>query len=517
MESEAKTALGPVLGRALEQDGRAVARFLGIPFARAPVGRLRFAPPQPPEPWTRRRPATAYGPAPPQAGGALLDLIGASPRAAQAEDCLTLNVFTPGMDGARRPVMVWIHGGAFVSGSADAAVYDGARLGARGDVVVVTFNYRVGALGWLHLDGREGAGGPRASNLGLQDQIAALRWVRDNAACFGGDPERVTLFGESAGAGSILALLAAPAARGLFHGAIVQSAAPDGYLTSGEASERTARLLALLGVAPAALPEVPLAALLDAQQKAASERFWKTGMFFTPVVDGEILPARPMAALREGEAASLPLVIGTTRDELQLYKYGREAPPIPDEAVVQAIAAALPEALEDRPGEARRIADALRRARAARAESLQGIDRIYAFQTDWAMRGPAIRLAEQRARRGARTFCYLFDWTSPAQGGALGACHALDVPFTFGALDVPGVSHFTGSGPAAGRVAAQIMDAWIQFARSGQPEDRFAGRWPTYDETRRHTVRIGTTPQVEPDPRQPERTILADLLDRTLP
>ena len=255
MRPVVETASGRLRG--VERDG--VRAFLGIPYAAPPVGPLRFAAPVPPAAWAGERDAGAFGPAAPQQPDALVTRLGLFPEGPQAEDCLTLNVWTPAA-GGRRAVMVWLHGGAFVGGSAGVPLYDGARLAREGDVVVVTLNYRIGALGFLAL-------GPGRTNLGLRDQVAALAWVRRHAAAFGGDPERVTVFGESAGAGSLCALLAMPRARGLFGRAIVQSGAPAGVLSVAEAGERAAKLLAKLGLGPddgPRLAAVPLADLLDA-------------------------------------------------------------------------------------------------------------------------------------------------------------------------------------------------------------------------------------------------------------
>ena len=222
------TSRGPIRGSA-DADVR---RFLGIPFAAPPLGPRRFAPPAPVEPWTDERSALAYGPGPIQPVDDLSKTLGLLGDFEQSEDCLTLNVFTPATEAKPRAVMVWLHGGAFQTGTAAGPVYDGSALARDGDVVVVTLNYRVGALGFLAVGASESA------NLGLQDQVAALRWVRDEIARFGGDPERVTVFGESAGAGSVVALLAMPSARGLFGRAIIQSAAPEGILSLDEATER---------------------------------------------------------------------------------------------------------------------------------------------------------------------------------------------------------------------------------------------------------------------------------------
>lgn len=517
MQTDARTGLGVLRGRILRSHDRPLVSFLGVPYAAPPVADARFAPPRPAEAWTGVRDALAFGAAPPQVGGPLLDLLGTSVTTACDEDCLTLNVWTPGVDDARRPVMVWIHGGAFISGASSGAIYDGARLAARGDVVVVTFNYRVGALGYLHLAPGHAEGGPACTNLGLQDQIAALRFVRDHIAAFGGDPDRVTLFGESAGAGSLCALLAAPSARGLFHAAIPQSGAPDGFLLPEEAEARTRRLLDTLGVSRSALRDVAVDALISAQQKCATERVWKTGMFFVPVIDGEILPERPMAAVRDGRAARVPLMIGTTRDELQLFKFGTTTPELDDETVVAVLAESLPGAGADGRPLAAGIVDVYRRVRGERGESLAGIDLIYAVQTDLSMRGPAIRLAEHHGRHQPLTFMYLFDWESPAEHGALGSCHALDVPFPFGALDVPGIATLTGSGEGPERLAEDMMDAWIAFAQTGRPNSPRLGAFAEYTTDTRITMVFGAKSGPVSAPREAERLALAGVVAAQTP
>ncbi len=517
MQTDAITGLGVVRGRLLRRLDRPLVAFRGIPFAEPPSGPHRFAPPRPALPWPGVRDALSYGATPPQVGGPLLELLGTAATTSFDEDCLTLNIWTPGVDHRRRPVMVWIHGGAFISGACSGTIYDGARLAARGDVVVVTFNYRVGALGYLHLAADNAEGGPVCTNLGLQDQIAALRFVRDQIAAFGGDPDRVTLFGESAGAGSICALLAAPSARGLFHGAIVQSGAPDGFLTPGEADERTAHLLATLGISRGALRDVPISALLAAQQKCASERAWKTGMYFAPVVDGEILPERPMAAVRAGRAARVPLILGTTRDELQLFKFGARPVELADEIVIRVLTESIPGLGDDGRPRAAAVLDIYRRERTARGESLAGIDLMYAVQTDLAMRGPAIRMAEHHVAHQPATFMYLFDWPSPAEHGELGSCHALDVPFTFGNLDVPGIAALTGAGEVPERIAEDVMDAWTAFAHRGRPHCDRLGPWPAYGARTRETMILGANSRCVRAPREAERSALAAVVAAETP
>ncbi len=309
--------------------------FSGIPYAGPPVGPGRWRPPGPVVPWAGTRACDRFGPAAPQTPGAMEQALGGAAEATD-EDCLTLNVWTPGLDGARRPVMVWIHGGSFQSGSGSGALTRGGVLAREGDVVVVTVNYRLGLLGFLAhpaladhdaawLDGQawEGWG-----NWGLADQVAALDWVRRHIADFGGDPGNVTLFGESAGAMGVATLLAAPAAAGLFHRAVVQSG--PAYTCSAEAAaDRAERLAAHLGVACTrqALEQVPVAALVAAAQEYVPEEHGGTsaGLLLTPVVDGGLLDAVPLAAVAAGSAAGVDLLVGTTRDEAAFFALGNPA------------------------------------------------------------------------------------------------------------------------------------------------------------------------------------------------
>lgn len=496
MKLVANTMLGRARGVVLSRPERPVAAFLGLPYAAAPVGELRWAAPAPAPAWTDERDASGFGPIAPQNPDPLAAYLGQRRDGPQSEDCLSVNVWTPSADAGGRPVLAWIHGGAFISGTSGAPVFEGAGLSARADVVVVSFNYRVGALGFLHLDGARG--GPACSNLGLRDQIAALRWIRDNVASFGGDPDKVTIFGESAGGGSVCALLAAPSARGLFRGAIAQSGAPNGVLSPDEASERSARLLELAQLEPAQLRTIPVDALLEAQRRCAADRQWRTGMLFTPVVDGELLPRAPTAAICDKQGAPVPLLIGSNRDELQLFKLGGTIPE-PDE---QGLEAAM----------GKPVLQAYRKARAARSESLLSIDILLAFHAEISIRGPAIRIAE---RRSAPTFMYLFDWPSPAMDGALGAHHALEVPFCFGTLDAPGVSAYAGEGEVVTGISELIMDAWIEFARSGDPGTEALGPWPRYDPEARMTMVLGAEPALASDPRAAERLATAMIVAAT--
>ena len=478
-----------------------VLEFRGIPYARPPVGPLRFCAPQREEPWSGIRSARDFGPSAPQRPLAL-PLPGMDVGICD-EDCLTLNVTTPAADAGGRPVLVWIHGGGFVIGAGSQPLYDGAALARRGDLVVVTINYRLGPLGFLHLaelcPGLDGAVG----NAGLRDQVAALEWVRENAAVFGGDPERVTIFGESAGGMSVATLLAMPMARGLFARAIAQSGAAHNVHDLDTATRVAAEFLAELELPPAraaeTLRELPPDKLLDLHQQTVLRLGSTAGPLpFQPLVDGDSLPEPPLDALRTGASARVDVLTGTTRDEWRLFQFlDSDLAKLEDASLAKRLSAQLPTV------DAAALALVYRRAR----PDAKAADLLFAIETDRVFRIPAIRVAEARARHSGATFMYRFDWESPALGGALGACHAVEIPFVFGALGTPGAEFFAGGGPEAERLCARTMDAWIAFARNGDPShpDLPGGRLEAYDLERRTTLVLGRECGIELDPGSAER------------
>jgi para-nitrobenzyl esterase len=475
--------------------------FKGIPYAAPPTGPNRLRAPRPVEPWSGVRAATAFGNWAPQ-NDPLTTLTGDVP-GARGEDCLALNVWTPGTGGLR-PVMVWIHGGAFVSGSGASSIYNGTRLAARGDVVVVTINYRLGLLGFLaHPDLADDDADGAAGNWGLLDQVAALRWVHENIAAFGGDPDNVTIFGESAGGMSVSDLLAMPAAHGLFHRAIVQSGPPNAQ-SMETAETTTAKLMAELGVAtPAAVRDVPLEAVLAAQAALITER--RGAMSLIPVVDDTSMPIAPRKALADGASGGVDLMIGSNRDEWKMFMVADPANVDPDEGVLhRRIDGAFRHGGVELT--ATEVIDGYRAARSARGDSVDPRELWSAIESDRIFRVGSIRAAEAQAAHAA-TYMYLFTWESPAMRGALGACHALEIPFVFGTLDVTTMNRFAGSGPAAEQLSAQMTDAWIAFARTGNPNHDGIPDWPTYETGRRATMDFGPQTQVVDAPYEAERLV----------
>jgi len=465
--------------------------FLGIPYAAPPLGVRRFVEPEPAPSWQGVRDASKFGSSAPQA-----DRTGLMAGGPEDEDCLFLNVYTPRADAQRRPVLFWIHGGGFVVGSAAQPIYDGGPLAARGDVVVVTINYRLGALGYLHVPARDRAA---ASNAGQLDQIAALRWVRDHIAAFGGDPEQVTIFGESAGSVAVCALLAMPGAEGLFGRAIAQSGTANRALDTDTATGTAHALARQLGASEvdlAALQATPLEALMAAQNALST----RPGLFF-PVVDGVALPRRPLEVVRSGGARAIPLLIGTNRDEAKFYIDPKRAP-LADDALEVRVRGLLPPRASTHVG---RIIEQYRSSREQHGLPSTNNDLLDAIDTSSRFWIPSTRLAESQAVHQARTFMYLFDWESPARRGALGSCHSLELPFVFGTLSTSGMAPLTGTGPEAEPLSHRMMDAWLAFAKTGDPSCEALGPWPGYEASTRQTMRLGRKCQLESAPFEQER------------
>jgi para-nitrobenzyl esterase len=501
--AEGRIAMGPIVEtthgklEGVQEVGHQ--RFRGIPFARPPVGARRFRAPEPAEPWAGVRDASAFAASAPQNPSPLPGMAVGE----QSEDCLYLNVYTPAADGGRRPVLFWIHGGGFTGGSGSQALYDGGRLATRGDVVVVTINYRLGALGYLALAGV-------TPNLGQLDQIAALRWVRDNIARFGGDPDNVTIFGESAGGMAVATLLAMPAARGLFRRAIPQSGAAH-HTQTHEAAGRVARTLLeeLGGIDAAKLADVPVAALLAAQARTQAKLMTGLGSLgFAPVIDGDSIPVHPLHAVRDGAGRDVELLVGTTRDETKLFRMGAvDAAPLDEARLLRRVRGMLGRHESD----AERVIESYRTARAGRA-STDPSELLDAIESDRSFRLPAIRLAEAQHAHQPDTFMYLFSWESPARRGALGACHALELPFVFGTLDAPTMDRFAGSGPDAEALSARMMDAWLAFARGEGPGHSDLPDWSPYETKQRATLVFDRTPALEHAPLDAERAVWDGIL-----
>ncbi|MCM3921768.1 carboxylesterase family protein [Frankia sp. AiPs1] len=495
-EPEVRVAGGAVRGR-LEAG---VAVFRGIPYAEAPVGGLRFAAPRPAAGWDGVRSAVAYGPPPPQA-----DVLGGDPSSggAAGDNWLTVNVWSPEPDPtATLPVMVWIYGGAYTIGASSRPEYDGGHLARDGGVVVVTFDYRLGMEGFAQITGAP-------ANRGLLDQVAALEWTRDNIAAFGGDPNDVTIFGESAGAGSVAALLAMPRAAGLFRRAIAQSVpgtffspqlAADIATSCADELGLRPTVADLAGVDPALLALAADAVAGDAVAATMTTRAQRWGqaahrsILFAPVVDGEVLPATPWQALAGGASRDVDLLAGHTRDEQRLFTAitGLLGQVTPEQAQT-----AL-EVFAPGPDGAGRYRDAYPDA---------SPDQLYELvHSDWLFRMPTLHLAQAQVAGGGRVYLYELTWPAPGLGGALGACHGLDVPLVFGNLTSGQPALLIGERPTpeAAALSARMRAAWTAFATRSDPG------WPAYDPDLRRTQVFDTSPVVTTYPEERSRLIWQD-------
>ena len=498
-------------GKLVGEEIAGVHVFRGVPFARPPIGSLRFAPPQAPARWRGVREAFRAGPAPLQVGAAWMTRMRLDVGGRVDEDCLYLNIYSPGLRTSRRPVLVFLHGGAFLMGAGSTALYDSRRLARRSDIVVVTINYRLGALGWAHLGLVPGSTLPDAVNLGMQDQIAALAWVRANIAAFGGDPDNVTLCGQSAGAMSAAALCASPQARPLFQRVILQSAAGQSVIGREEATNVARIFLAELGLRPETaheLRDIDTARLMKAQASAWRRTYNPVRlMSFMPVVDGTLLPETPLAAIRRGAIADKELLIGTKREEWKLFSLVDGGLVAMREATLVAKIASLADprelALPDPELASRYYRDAV----AGDGGSTDIVDVWNSFQSARVFHHPAAQLAEAQVRAGGRVFSYLFAWRPPAIGGLIGACHALELPFVFGWTQIPLVRSLTGLSTSARRLSLVMQHAWGSFARVGNPSHEGLPSWPGYEPILRSTMRLGSDARIVDAPLEAQRRL----------
>lgn len=471
------TADGPVRG--LSQDGLSV--FRAIPYAAPPFGDRRFKPPAAPQKWTQPRDASQPGAACVQTP----DEHELAEGSAMSEDCLTVNVWTPSTEG-RKPVLVFIHGGGFTSGSALDEWYDGTSL-ARRDTVVVTLQYRVGPFGWLDLSSLDDDYAQSMNN-GLLDQMAALRWVRANAAAFGGDSANVTVAGESAGAISISALLGTPSADGLFDRAVLQSGTAGTVATRDWSAKVTDSFTESAG---ATSPKDLLGMGADELQKAAEKvydsQFSDTA--FHPVVDGTLIPELPAKRLAAPDGPTTPVIIGTTLDEARYWLYFL---PEIDRLPLRYSRPWLTSLVGDRADE---VIDAYRRERPDLTEAQTGL----ALVGDVGFRMPAIRMAEALHRRGVPVHMYLATVTSTDLDGRMGSPHAIELPYLFGVLNTDKTRDFIGTDPANATLSDTVQQLWTSFAATGTPQATGV-TWPRYDTTQRPTLILDRTVRVDNDP-----------------
>ena len=483
------TAYGPVRGI---DDGKAMA-WKGVRYAAPPVGDLRFRAPQPPQPWTEVADADTYGcvcPQPPVPNFPL-DLGGE-----ESEDCLFLNIWAPSgtTAGDAKPVMVWLHGGAYVLGSATQPLYNGKRLAAGGDVVVVTVNYRVGVFGFLDLSALNAE--RFDTNIGLRDVLSALRWVRDNIAAFGGDPSRVTVFGESAGAGIVTTLLAVPEAAGLFANAIAQSSPATSVYDRKRAQRVTQQVLDFLGIDESnadRLSRVDVPALIAATRKVFDEVPVRNPgtLAFVPIIDGDLLHDYPVKLAQEGRTHPVPLIIGTNKNEAALFRLMR-SPLMP--ITPRAITSMFNEIAAEQPDLQLPTEEKLDSA-------YRGKGRGLSIASDVGFRMPSVWFAEGHSRV-APVYLYRFDYASPLMKLLLvGAAHATELPYVWGTLGAPkDVTLKLGGTKTAVAVSKRIRTRWVNFATHakpigapGEPE------WTPYQEADRACLIIDRTDRVVHD------------------
>jgi para-nitrobenzyl esterase len=497
---EVQTQYGRLRGR--DEDGIKV--FRGVHYGASTAGKNRFMPPVAPKPWTGVRDALEFGQVAPQVVGNNTEygqLIGWDNHpGTMGEDCLVLNVWTPGIaDGRKRAVMFSIHGGGFTSGSGSTPGYNGKKLARTGDVVVVTVNHRLGALGYLHLgDLAVDTARPQlaqSGTVGMLDLVAALRWVRDNIESFGGDPDTVMVWGQSGGGAKTSTLLAMPSAQGLYKRAAVQSGSALKLMTREVGTQMAERLLGKLDLHKSKLAElqnVPYEKLIAAQGAIAAET---RTMGFAPVVDGSAIPRHPFDPTAPEISADIPLIVGTTLDDAAMG--GRFDI---DDAGVKA-------------------------GLAKRRRSAQHVERIFEvyqrwypnvspflrqarMNTDRGGRRSATLMAERKAALGkAPAYLYLFSWPSPALGGKLGAVHGVDVGIAFNSAGGP----LVGGSPEARELARRFSAAWIAFAKTGDPNTPEIPHWPTYNPQERPTLIFDQEITVENDPLRELRLLWDEL------
>ncbi|HEX4643785.1 MAG TPA: carboxylesterase/lipase family protein [Candidatus Acidoferrales bacterium] len=509
----AETAFGKIRGI----DNNGIKTFKGIPYGAGTSGANRFMPPAEPANWSGVRDALAYGHSAPQreptaappAPGALT--IAGENLPAEGEDCLVLNIWTPAVAAAasgagKRPVMFWCHGGGFATGSGSSPDTDGTNLARRGDVVVVSINHRLNVLGFANLS-EFSTDFAASGDAGMLDIVQALKWVRANIAQFGGDPNTVTIFGQSGGGRKVETLLAMPSAKGLFHRAIIESGAAVKVTDREAAVRNSAQLMAHLGIDKTnvrALQTLPVEKIMTAYFAVLRENPGVDPSLggFSPMVDGKILPQHPFFPKASPVSADVPVMIGNTRTEMTLFS-------LSDPAAFSLSDADMRKRVTDLlGGNAPAMIDLYRKINPGASPS----DIYFLIASDLRYGTPTVVAAERRAALGkAPVYLYYFTWESPVLGGRLKSPHTMEIPFAFDNVKIS--ARMTGGGADAMALADKVSDAWIAFARSGDPNTPKLPHWPAFDAKDRATMVINNVSKVVNDPLREQRVAMLQALN----
>ena len=497
----AETSYGKVRGI----DNQGIKTFKGIPYGASTAGSNRFMPPAEPASWTGVRDALEFGhsapqrdPAAPPARGGALTVSGQS-LPGEGEDCLVLNVWTPGLnDGRKRPVMFWCHGGGFATGSGSSPDTDGTNLARRGDVVVVTINHRLNVLGFADLS-EFSTDFAASGDVGMLDIVQALKWVRTNIANFGGDPNTVMIFGQSGGGRKVETLLAMPSAKGLFHRATVESGAALQVAGREVAIHNAEQLLTKLGIGKGdvhELQKLPVERIMTAYFAVVRDERGvdQTVNGFVPAVDGKILPQQPFQPAASPVSADVPVMIGCTRTEMTLFSLN-------DASAFQLDEGGMRKRVQDLlAGEAPGMIDLYRKLNPGASPS----DLYFLIASDYRYGAPTMKIAERRAAlKKGPVYVYYFRWETPVQGGRLKSPHTMEIPFAFDNIKIS--ARLTGGGAEAMALADRVSDAWIAFARTGNPNTPKLPRWPAFTAKDRATMIIDNTCRVVNDPLREQR------------
>ena len=497
-------------GRIRGIDAGGIKIFKGVKYGGNTTGRNRFMPPTDPAKWTGVRDAMEFGPSAPQrepgSRAATSELaVAAAGLPSEGEDCLVLNIWTPAVnDGRRRPVMLWCHGGGFATGSGSSPVTDGTNLARRGDVVVVTINHRLNVLGFTYLEELGGSDFAQSGDVGMLDIVHALTWVRENITQFGGDPNTVTVFGQSGGGRKVATLLAMPSAKGLFHRAIIESGATLKLVERDQAIRVARALMAKLGLNLSQVRELqnlPVDRIMGAY--FATTRSMNVDQMtsgFSPTVDGKAVPRHPFHPTASDVSPSVPLMLGSTRTELT-SSADAAAFSLSEDGLLERIRALVGDA-------AARLIDVYRKTNHGASPS----DLYFLIASDHRYSAPVMKIAERRAALGrGPVYLYYFRWETPINGGRLKSPHTIEIPFAFDNIER---SRLTAESPDAQALADKVSDTWIAFARKGDPNTHKLPHWPSYSAKDRSTMVFDNESTVVSDPLREERLAMFNVMDR---